>query len=242
MSTGPQDAGGALPRATQLIADVRTRDEALRQEAEHLVRLREAARTAAEQEAAAIVTKARADIRRVISDARAAVLALKSQLDEIEEPRPEVDAALLALGDDFAADALERRIGDEDELPESVREVQGELQRLFAESEMDLDGVVAETAAPAVSTVADTRAPLEDEDATPARTRGRRMLTIFAVMAVLGAGGVGAWWYAGRPAGARQNTAVVIPRAPALKLVPSAVTDIPTVNGTLIALPPRDER
>jgi hypothetical protein len=267
MSIPGQHDDGALPRAIQLIADVRSRDEALRQETERIARLREAARTAAEQEATAIVAKARADIRHIIGDARAALLALKSQLEEIAEPRPEVDAALRALGDELAADHVPAADVDDDRVPDSVREVQGELQRLFAEGERDLDAVAAQASA-SVDAPADRAAPgsadpwgesrdarslVESESAEAhveresaeqrlPQTRGKRLLTIFGAIAFLGVAGVGAWWYvAVRPADARQNTVLVIPRPPALAVAPAAATEIPTVTGSLVALPPQEE-
>ena len=257
----------APPRATDLIANVRTRDEVLRKEAEQLARLREAARTAAEQEATAIVAGARTDIRRIIENARAALLALKSQLEGLEgidQARPQVDAAIDALEGDIARDNLAALLVHEGQLPESIRQVQNELQSLFEAGQIGRDGVTprpsaaAESGEAPVHVAASTARPgldpartpatsernpvgILDEsiDPGPAKARGRRLLITFGVMAAIAVAALIAWWsFAGRPAAARRDV-VAIPPVP--QVAPAADADIPTLTASLIALPPSEQ-
>jgi hypothetical protein len=110
-------------RATDLIADFHARHDAWRRQGENLARLRADARAAAGREASAILTAARADIHRVVADARRALLVLTAQLQAINEQAGEGE--------------------QEDAVSDSVQQARRDLQRLLADVRPDLDEITA---------------------------------------------------------------------------------------------------
>jgi hypothetical protein len=128
----PQPPAGAS-RATDLIADFHARHEAWRRQGENLERLRADARAAAAVEAAAILTTARGDIRRVIVDARRALLVLTAQLQAITQQGG-------AQGDQDAGEGA-----SSDDVPYSVLQARRDLSRLLTDMRPDLDELTAQT-------------------------------------------------------------------------------------------------
>ena len=115
-------------RATDLIADFHARHEAWRRQGENLERLRADARAAAAVEAAAILTTARGDIRRVIVDARRALLVLTAQLQAItQQPGGQADEE------------------NGDDVPYSVVQARRDLSRLLTDMRPELDELAAQT-------------------------------------------------------------------------------------------------
>ena len=119
-------------RTTDLIADFQARHEAWRRQGEDLARLRADAGAAASREAAAILTTTRADVSRIIVDARRALLALTAQLQAI------TDAA--DSGRDVSPET-----GDA-EVPESVQQARRDLQHLLGDTHPDLEELAAHVA------------------------------------------------------------------------------------------------
>jgi len=123
----------ASTRATDLIADFHARHEAWRRQGENLERLRADARAAAAVEAAAILTAARGDIRRVIGDARRALLALTAQLQAItQQPGGQVD-------EDSSHDP------SSEDVPYSVLQARRDLARILTDMRPDLDELATQT-------------------------------------------------------------------------------------------------
>jgi hypothetical protein len=123
----------AATRATDLIADFHARHEAWRRQGENLERLRADARTAAAVEAAAILTTARGDIRRIIVDARRALLVLTAQLQAItQQPGGQAD--------DESSDE-----GSGENVPYSVLQARRDLARLLTDMRPELDDLTAQT-------------------------------------------------------------------------------------------------
>src|SRR5262245_58276555 len=110
-------------RATDLIADFQARHDAWRRQGENLARLRSDARAAAAREAVAIHAAARADIHRIIRDARRRLMELTAQLQ-----------------------ALDAQTGEQGEAqePDSVLQARRDLQRLLADIGPELDQIGAE--------------------------------------------------------------------------------------------------
>src|SRR5262245_46990646 len=110
-------------RATDLIADFQARHDAWRRQGENLARLRSDARAAAAREAVAIHAAARADIHRIIRDARRRLMELTAQLQ-----------------------ALDAQTGEqaESQEPDSVVQARRDLQRLLADIGPELDHIGAE--------------------------------------------------------------------------------------------------
>ena len=133
----PDLAAASPSRATDLIADFHERHEAWRRQGENLARLRADARAAASKEADTILTAARADIRRIVVDARRALLVLTAQLQAITEPG--------------GASGHEQ----DEPVPESVLQARRDLQRLLAEVR------------PELAEVADQVRHFNDADAAP---------------------------------------------------------------------------
>src|SRR6266849_5224699 len=79
-------AATAPARAAELIADFMTRQEAWRKQAHDLARHRDDVRMAAEREAADLLAKARADIKRTLVETRRELLMLAMQLRVVGEP------------------------------------------------------------------------------------------------------------------------------------------------------------
>lgn len=79
-------AATATARAAELIADFVARHDAWREQELTLARHRDEVRAAAEREAAALVAKARADIKRTLVDTRRALTMLETQLRAAGEP------------------------------------------------------------------------------------------------------------------------------------------------------------
>lgn len=249
-------------RATDLIADFHARHEAWRRQGQNLAKLRADARAAAGREASAILTAARADIRRVVVDARRALLVLTAQLQAItEQPAAHVEHE------------------QNDDVPESVLQARRDLQRLLADMRPELDEVAAQVqqftspdaaAEPTVSSSIDPVPPAGDVDHGPvlsalassfsevahddhtagvavpssgggdhhaaSRPGKAGVVTVVALGAaiLLGAGG---WWLSGFVGS--QDLApplAFIPRAP--RIAPSWLNEqIPTLTASLIALP-----
>jgi len=110
-------------RATDLIADFQARHDAWRRQGENLVRLRADARAAAAREAAAIHATARAEIHRIVREARRRLSELTAQLQ-----------------------ALDAQTGEsyEPQEPDSVLQARRDLQRLLADIGPELDQIGAE--------------------------------------------------------------------------------------------------
>jgi len=126
-----QDHAGQ--RATDLIADFHARHEAWRRQGENLERLRADARAAAAVEAAAILTTARGDIRRIIVDARRALLVLTAQLRAItQQPGGQADEE----SSDQASS---------EDVPYSVLQARRDLARLLTDMRPELDELTAQT-------------------------------------------------------------------------------------------------
>jgi hypothetical protein len=126
----PEHAGS---RATDLIADFHARHEAWRRQGENLERLRADARAAAAVEAAAILTTARGDIRRVIVDARRALLVLTAQLQAItQQPGGQAD------------EESNHHVSGED-VPYSVLQARRDLSRLLTDMRPELDELTVQT-------------------------------------------------------------------------------------------------
>src|SRR5258706_441620 len=79
-------AAAAPARAAELIADFMTRHDAWRKQAHDLARHRDEVRVAAEREAADLLAKARADIKRTLVDTRRELMMLATQLRAVGEP------------------------------------------------------------------------------------------------------------------------------------------------------------
>src|SRR5262245_38095412 len=118
-------------RTTDLIADFHARHEAWRRQGEDLARLRADARATAEREAAAILTTARAQVSRIIVDARQALQVLTAQLQAI------TDAA--AVGRDGSRNV-------DGDVPESVQQARRDLERLMGDMHPDLEELAAHVA------------------------------------------------------------------------------------------------
>lgn len=110
------DSASAAASATALIADFEARQEGLQRQAEELVRLRAAVAAAAGREAAELLAAARANVRRVLVEARRELLAFTTQLQSMAAgpqdfalPELRGDAADAALADAGAAPAQARR-------------------------------------------------------------------------------------------------------------------------------------
>jgi uncharacterized protein DUF4115 len=242
---------------------VRTGDEALRRQVEHLERLRGAARAAATREAATILATARAEIRRIITDARSRLLALKTQLEEIVEPGSELDAALAALRPDVADDDLAVLIAEDGDVPESVRQVRRDLQRLLGDDRPDplpapgaLVGTSAHPAATeAVVPPSSAQRPEFEPDHRPAtrmelfassahvgdpersRSGSKRVLTLLAVVVAIGAGVGGGWWVLAERSAAFPGASIPSVPRPKAPSAPADDAEIPTLTASLIALP-----
>jgi hypothetical protein len=123
----------AATRATDLIADFHARHEAWRRQGENLERLRADARAAAAVEAAAILTTARGDIRRIIADSRRALLVLTAQLQAItQQPGGRADEE----SSDHASS---------EDVPYSVLQARRDLARLLTDMRPELDDLTAQT-------------------------------------------------------------------------------------------------
>jgi len=122
------------PRATELIADFHQRHEAWRRQGQSLARLRADLRSAAGREAAAILASARADIRRIVVDARRALLVLTAQLEAIAEQAEVHGEAQDAPADPHA----------DDHVPESVLQARRDLQRLLEDIRPELDEMASQ--------------------------------------------------------------------------------------------------
>ena len=123
----------ATTRATDLIADFHARHEAWRRQGENLERLRADARAAAAVEAAAILTTARGDIRRIIGDARRALLVLTAQLQAItQQPGGQAD-------EESSHDA------SSEDVPYSVLQARRDLARLLTDMRPELDELTTQT-------------------------------------------------------------------------------------------------
>jgi RodZ C-terminal domain len=120
-------------RATDLIADFHARHEAWRRQGENLERLRADARAAAAVEAAAILTAARGDVRRIIVDARRALLVLTAQLQAITQ------------GSGGQADDDSSHQGSGEDVPYSVLQARRDLARLLSDMRPELDDLTAQT-------------------------------------------------------------------------------------------------
>jgi len=123
----------AATRATDLIADFHARHEAWRRQGENLERLRADARAAASVEAAAILTTARGDIRRIIVDARRALLVLTAQLQAITQQSG-------GQGDDESSHEVSGQ-----DVPYSVLQARRDLARLLTDMRPELDELTVQT-------------------------------------------------------------------------------------------------
>ncbi len=245
-------AAAASARATELVADFRARHEEWRRQAQALARLREDARAAAERDAIAILEAARADIRRILIDARRGLLVLATQLQAIGNPSEFGLEQQTSLGN--ASSAAAPSVAEEDDLSASVLQARRDLQRLLADTQAPAvpngsDGERDRGAAPAMATESDEGRTASDDPHTavvPQSARdqqgivhrhGKGVLTAFALMA----GGVvagTAWWLTGvvGATDALRAPAALIPRAPIV--TPSYEPKIPTLTASLIVMPP----
>jgi hypothetical protein len=121
------DHAQASSRATDLIADFHARHEAWRRQGEDLARLRSDARAAASREAATIITNARADIRRIVVDARSALLVLTAQLRVVDEEA-----------------GIQIDTSTNEDVPASVLQARRDLQKLLDDIRPELDDVTAQ--------------------------------------------------------------------------------------------------
>jgi hypothetical protein len=131
-------AEAAAASAAGLIADFQMRQESLQRQAQELLRLREAVRAAAAREASELLAAARANIRRVIVDARRELLASAEQLK-----------AIAASPQDFALPVGLRGQAPEfptiaaDESPGQALQARRALRNVLAESRTELEELAA---------------------------------------------------------------------------------------------------
>jgi hypothetical protein len=212
-----------------LIADLHARHDAWRRQGEDLARLHADARAAAGREAAAIVAVARAEVSRIVEDARRALVVLTAQLHAIPE------AARLRL--DQGEDSL---------VPDSVLQAQRDLERLFDDVAPDLDEVTAQaaqfgdpfravtTAVTTPAVVAPSFLQIDDEQMSPFAVN-KRVLIAFAIVAASFAGG-GAWWVWDARADDLTPPLAAIPPVP--RLTPSWMEQpIPTLTASVVSIP-----
>src|SRR5437868_2617159 len=97
----PDTQGGlqhaALPDVPKLMDDYRRREEALRKQSDEVARLRGEVLIAADREALTIVSNARAEIRRIIVNARRELLGLAAQIQAITWAEQDSGAGTHAL-------------------------------------------------------------------------------------------------------------------------------------------------
>lgn len=166
-------AAAASARATELVADFRARHEEWRRQAQGLARLREDARAAAERDAIAILEAARADIRRILIDARRGLLVLATQLQAIGNPSEFGLEPQTSLG--TASSAAGTSVAEEGDLSASVLQARRDLQRLLAEMRPDLEELAAQVhpfAGPSGVGETTTHAPAVPNGSDAERDRG----------------------------------------------------------------------
>jgi hypothetical protein len=132
------DSESAAASAARLIADFQMRQESLQRQAEELVRLREAVRAAAAREAAELLAAARANIRRVIVDARRELLASAAQLKAIAASPPDFARPVGLQGH-----APESPMTDADNAPVQALQSRRALRVVLAESRTELEELAA---------------------------------------------------------------------------------------------------
>jgi hypothetical protein len=154
----PQDSPAAVAaRAGDLIADFQARQEAWRTQAQVLARLREETRIAAEREAADLLAKARADIKRTLVDTRRKLMMLAMQLRAVGDP-PQTETP-------HGFTRSSTSTADWNTLPESVSQLRRDLQQVLAEAQPDLDELATLTRS--FSTAAHTHEPDEGPGRNP---------------------------------------------------------------------------
>jgi hypothetical protein len=215
-------------RTTDLIADFHARHEAWRQQRQDLARLQTDAQAAARREAAAILAAARADLSRIIVDARRALLVLSAQLHAITEAAD--------LGVETAAD------GD---VPGSVLQARRDLQRMLDDVHPDLEelastvaqltgrtAVVEPPKPPAVEPVSPEFAVVPQ----PSALQPRKWGLIVAPLVVAATLGAGAWWLLGFGADVGDLTPPMASIPPVPRATPAWDQPIP-IDGSFIELP-----
>jgi len=226
-------------RTTDLLADFHARHEAWRQQRHDLTRLRADAQVAASREAAAILTAARADLSRIIVDARRALLVLSAQLHAITEA-PDL--------------GVEAGHGTEAAVPDSVLQARRDLQRMLDAVHPDLEELAATVAQltgrppEGVTPVSDqfqTRVrPVSDTSLTPdlALTSERSALQprkwglIVAPIVIAATLGAGGWWLLGFGASADDLAPPIAAIPPVPRATPAWDEPIP-ITASMITVP-----
>lgn len=127
------DSESAAASAAALIADFQMRQESLQRQAQELLRLRAAVVAAAARESAELLAAARANVRRVIVDARRDLLASAQQLQAIAASPQD-----FALPDGLRGDAL-----DSDDSPVQALQARRALRAVLADGRTELEELAA---------------------------------------------------------------------------------------------------
>ena len=227
---------GAPARAVDLIAEFQARQDAWRAETQKLAKHREELRAAAERETAEIVAAARADVGRILVDARRRLLALTEQLGGLTD----LEAFPAGMFPRDAPGAMPRSpIADHLDASDSVLKARRGLQRLLDDVRPDLVELAAQArpfaGSPKLAEPAAVPVPqpamfsTDYVDASPYSRRG--VLTVVALIAsVLGAAGGIGWWLTepADPGAVRAPVAAIpAPRAPEAALPTLTATVIP---------------
>jgi hypothetical protein len=130
-------AATATTRAAELIADFMARHDAWREQALTLARHRDEVRAAAEREAAALVAKARADIKRTLVDTRRELTMLETQLRAVGEPLQMQVPASEPPASTQPPDTDSKTLAD------SVAAVRRDLHAALADARPELDELAA---------------------------------------------------------------------------------------------------
>jgi len=219
-------------RTTDLLADFHARHEAWRQQRHDLTRLRADAQAAASREAAAILTAARADLSRIIVDARRALLVLSAQLHAITEA-PDL--------------GVEAGHGAEADVPDSVLQARRDLQRMLDAVHPDLVELAATVAQlTGRSAVADAPEP-PAADAGPAvpeiafaaersALQPRKWGLIVAPIVIAATLGAGGWWLLGFGASADDLAPPIAAIPPVPRATPAWELPIP-ITASVITVP-----